>query len=361
LRYTGTVNDGEGAKEIYRREILEPPLSPVENGEFIQGTWNKPFRNVDLLSIRKPYKIPLPRWARDGRLKEWESFIVEEKSFHLDAFIANLKYFRIAQLVLYDKESGERYRFRKILPLSGWHLPRNMYSDSINSRSWRFFFRIHDWLDAGTIRVDIDVEAWGKRPPLSVQLTFEAAGSLPMTTTAVQDGLPFYSYKLFSPVHGDLVFGGSHFSFKHEETTGFFRDSKGFYRYLSSNVWCAAAGFTEKGRRCGFSLTAQSGRGQSKHNENAFWSDGELTPLPPVKITQPEGMNKKWVIQDVEGMVDLGFTPAVPAASAFNFALLGAEYQTPLGIYSGFLLNSKGERVPVRGLWGLGEKLSLRV
>ncbi|MDR1506180.1 MAG: DUF2804 domain-containing protein [Treponema sp.] len=345
---------------MYKREILEPALSPVKDGTFVEGTWNRAFRDVDLLGTHKPYSIPLPRWAREGRLKEWESFVVQNNRYHLDAFLANLKYFRIAQLVLYDKESGERFRFRKILPLSGWRLPRNLYNDSIDSRSQRFFFRIHNWLDAETIRIDIDVEARRKRPAFTCQLTFNAA-SVPQVTAWRRNDLPFYTYKIVSSVSGDMVWNGKHIVFRPEETSGFFRDNKGFCRYLSSFLWCTAAGIDENNRHYGFSLVGQSAGNSSKNNENAFWIGGKTTPLPPVRITMPNGIGESWVIQDLEGMVDLSFSPRVKVRSAFNFLVFSADYQTPLGHFSGFLLNSEGERIQIRGLWGLGEKLSLRV
>jgi hypothetical protein len=60
-------------------------------------------------------------------------------------------------------------------------------------------------------------------------------------------------------------------------------------------------------------------------------------------------------------MVDLSFTPQILPRSAFNLLVFSAEYQTPLGHFSGFLLNLKGERIQIRNLWGLGETLSLRV
>jgi hypothetical protein len=358
---------------MYTRKIRSAPASPVENGEFIQGTWNRAFTRVDFLDIRKPYRWHLPGWARKGRLKEWESCVVQKERCPRDAFLAKLKYFRIAQLVLYDKESGERFRFRKILPLSGWKLPHSMYNDSIYSRSWRFFFRIHNWLDADTIRIDLDIKALGKRPAFTAELNFNAGctpagppAMTPLVTTALREGLPCYTYKILCPVQGDMVWGGRHISFHGEDTTGFFRDSKGFYRYLSNLLWCTAAGFDEEKRRCGFSIAGHSSRGTSggesaDNNENAFWTGARLVPLPPVYITMPQGMNEPWVIQDMEGMVDLTFTPRVRAHSAFNLGVFSAEYQTPLGNFSGFLLNSTGERVQIRSLWGLGETLSLRV
>jgi hypothetical protein len=352
---------------MYDREILEARPSPVENGEFIQGTWTKAFRDVDFHSIRRPYRTVLPHWARDGRLKEWESFVVQNERYHLDAFLANLKYFRIAQVVLYDKETSERMRFRKILPLGAWRLPRNLYNDSIVSRSYRFFFRIHNWLDADTISIDLDIEAARNRPAFTAQLTFDLESTAPLVTASYQEEKPTYSYKVLSPVSGDMVWGGRHITFYPEKTTGFFRDSKGFYPYLSQSLWCTAVGLDGE-NRCGFGLSGHSERGSAKNNENAFWYGAKqggtgfgLTPLPPVWITTPGGIGEPWVIQDLEGMVDLTFTPKIPARSAFNLLIFSAEYQTPLGLFSGFLVNLKGERIQIRNVWGLGEKLFLRV
>lgn len=345
---------------MYERVLSEPRTSPVENGEFIEGSWDRAFSSVNFLDIKRPYPWPLPVWIREGRLKERESFIVQNSRYHLDAFIANLKYFRIVQLVLYDKENGRRFRFRKILPLSGWKMPKNLYGESIESRSFGFYFRIHNWLDTGAIRVDLDIAARGKRPSFTAHLAFDTV-SRPLVTAVRQEGLPFYAYKVSCPVSGDMVWGGRHIVFKSGETTGFFRDSKGFYPYLFSDIWCQAAGFSENGQRCGFSLGDQHLRTSGEHNENAFWADGKMTPLPPVQITMPEGVHESWVIQDMEGMVDLSFTPKVPAHSAFNLMIFNADHYTPLGHFTGFLVNSEKERIPLRNLWGLGEKLSLRV
>jgi hypothetical protein len=345
---------------MYEREIQEALYSPVEKGEFIQGTWMRAFRDIDFLDIKGLYRLPMPRWFREGRLKEWESFVVQDERYHLDAFLANLKYFRIAQVVLYDKETGERMRFRKILPLSGWRLPRNLYNDSIDSRSSRFFFRIHNWLDADTITIDLDIESARKRPALTATITFSLESAPPLVTSSLHNDRPFYTYKVISPIHGDMVWGGRHIVLRPGSSTGFFRDSKGFYPYLSESIWCTAAGL-EEGKRCGFSFAEQDPRNSVKNNENAFWRGGEITPLPPVRITMPQGISGPWVIQDLEGMVDLNFTPQILPRSAFNLLLFGAEYQTPLGHFSGFLVDSKGERIQIRNLWGLGEKLFLRV
>jgi hypothetical protein len=120
-------------------------------------------------------------------------------------------------------------------------------------------------------------------------------------------------------------------------------------------------GFDGENRRYGFSIGENQTRETHKNNENALWLNGELSPLPPVRITMPQGIESDWIIQDVEGMVDLVFTPKENVKCGVNLLMTNTEHETPLGYYNGMLVSSKGEKIQVRNLWGLGERLYLRV
>jgi len=113
--------------------------------------------------------------------------------------------------------------------------------------------------------------------------------------------------------------------------------------------------------RYGFSIVENQAKEGFRNNENALWLEGILTPLPPVRITMPEGPESDWVIQDLEGMVDLTFTPREHARYAFDFIVSRSEYHAPFGVYNGMVLTAGGEKIGVRNLWGFGEKLYLRV
>ncbi|MDR2403460.1 MAG: DUF2804 domain-containing protein [Spirochaetaceae bacterium] len=349
---------------MYKREILEPRITPIENGKPVQGTWTRAFDDVDLLSIQRPFSVPLPGWMRDCRIKEWESFAVQDDNFHLNAILVNLKYYRVAQVFLYEKTAKKRMIFKKILPFSGWHLPRGLANASIESRSWRFFFRIHDWLDANTIRVDLNIQATRNRPAFTAHLKYDSDGK---KTTPMVVNLPFserrclYAYKTLTPVRGDMVFEGRHISLDPAKTTGIFCDFKGFYPYRMRSFWCTAFGIDAENRRIGFSIAENQTKETYKNNESALWINGRLTPLPPVRITIPNGTEADWVIQDMEGMVDLTFTPRESLRSALNLILTRVEYDSPVGFYNGMLVDSEGEEIPVHNLWGIGEKLYLRV
>jgi hypothetical protein len=349
---------------MYTREILPSQASPIEHGIPLLGTWTRAFEEVDLLDIHRPYRYPLPRWIRDQRIKEWETFIIQDDHFYLEAILGNVKMYRLAQVFLYDKDTRERFTFRKVIPGGGWRLPRSLYNVSVDSRSYGFFFRIHNWLDADTIKLDVDIEASRRRPAFTAHAEFDLNRSVtvPMAVFLSFAGRRMmYAFKAFTGVRGDMVFGGRHISFTPEKCSGFFHDYKGFYPYRMRMIWCNGMGFDEEGRRFGFNIVENQTREPHKNNENALWINGELTPLPPVRITMPGGIESDWIIQDLEGMVDLVFIPREQMRSGANILVTHAEYETPVGYYNGTLVSSGGTQIHVHNLWGMGGKLYLRV
>jgi hypothetical protein len=349
---------------MYVREQRPPQSAPVENGVPVQGTWTGPFEGVDLLAIRRPYRLPLPRSLRDSRIKEWESFIIQDDHFFLEAILANVKFYCMAQVFLYDKESKEKLKYLKVIPFGGWRLPQNLHNSSVSSRSSKFFFRIHTWLDADTIRVDFNIEANRRRPSFTAHLMYDL-NRREVSPLVVNLGFSgrrcVYAYKAMAAARGDVIVGGRRISFVSPRTSGLFFDFKGFYPYRMLSIWCTASGFDEKGRRIGFSVAENQTRETRRNNENALWVNGELTPLPAVRITLPGGTKSEWIIQDLEGMVDLVFTPQEPMRSGYNVVFSRADLENPLGYFNGMLVSAGGEQIPIRNLWGTGEKIYLRV
>ncbi|MDR1618935.1 MAG: DUF2804 domain-containing protein [Treponema sp.] len=349
---------------MYTREILSPRASPIENGVPLQGTWTRAFEEVDLLDVQRPYRCPLPKWILDGRIKEWETFFVQDDRIYMEAALVNMKMFRTAQAFLYDKDTKEKFFYKKVIPGTGWKLPRSLANTSIESRSYGFFLRIHNWLDADTIKLDLDIEADRRRSPLTahVEYDLDRRRTMPMAVSlSFAERRGMYAFKALAAVRGDLVYGGRHVSLDPAKASGLFCDFKGYYPYRMHSVWCTGFGFDGENRRYGFSIAENQARETHRNNENALWINGELTPLPPVKITMPGGVESDWIIQDVEGMVDMVFSPGEQIRNSMNFLLVHSEYDSPWGHYNGMLMDAKGERVPIRGLWGVGERLHLRV
>jgi hypothetical protein len=349
---------------MYQRKILDPRPSPLENGVPVAGSWNQAFKDVDFLDIRRPFAWTTPKWISDIRIKEWQSFLVQDDNFFLEAALINLKYFRTALVYLYDKKTKEYLKFRKILPFGNWYLPKELYNSSLTSRSYGFYFRIHNWLDAGLIKVDLDIEATTKRPSFTAHFEYDldARKTSPMVTNLLfAERRPLYSYKGFSSVRGNMVFGGRNVVLDPSQSQGMFADYKGFYPYRMISTWCSAFGFDAENRSFGFNIAENQAKESYKNNENVLWLDGKMTPLPPVRITMPAGAESDWVIQDLEGMVDLTFTPVEKNRQTFGIILSRADHYSMLGYYNGVLVNAENEHITVRNLWGLGEDLYLRI
>ena len=349
---------------MYTREIQEPRHTPVENGIPLQGTWTQAFNEVDLLGVQRPYPIPLLKGIKDTRIKEWESFIVQDDCYFLHARLCNFKFYRAALVTFYNRESKKKLEFRKIIPGGGWRMPRCLHNDALDSRSWGFFFRIHPWLDSEIISLELNIRETLQRPAFTAHTVFDLAvgKTTPMAVSLLfSERRNMYAYKALTAVIGDVVSEGQHIHFDSAKTTGLFWDCKGFYPYRMRSAWCTGMGFDSQNRRFGFTLGETQTRERYKNNENALWVDGRLTPLPPVKITQNGGPESEWIIQDMEGMVDLIFTPKEYGYDTMNFILSNADYEYPVGCFNGAVVNAEGEKIPVHNVWGTGEKLYLRV
>ncbi|MDR0389936.1 MAG: DUF2804 domain-containing protein [Spirochaetaceae bacterium] len=349
---------------MYSRKLQDPLVPPIQDGKPVQGTWNRAFDSIDLSEVAHPYPVFLPGWIKAFRIKEWQSFAVQNKSYYLKAVLSDIKFYRMARVFILNKETREQLVFKKLIPFGGWSLPRNLYNSAVSSKSYGFFFRIHNWLDADLIKVDLDIEASGGRPAFTAHLDFGLSpeDTVPLAVSLLfSDTRPMYVFKGFGGVRGDMVFGGRHISLDSSETTGFIADYKGYFPYRMQGVWCIGAGFDSQGRRIGFSVGENHTRENFNNNENVFWIEGNATLLPPVRITMPKGPDADWVIQDVEGMVDLTFTPLEKLRTGFNIILTHFDYSTPVGLYNGMLLGAGGEEVQIRNVWGHGEKLYLRI
>jgi hypothetical protein len=232
----------------------------------------------------------------------------------------------------------------------------------VDSHSQGFFFRIHSWLDTETISLELNIKKTRNRPAFTAHVTFDLADgeATPMAVSLLfSERRSMYAYKVLTAVEGDVVSGGQHFHFDSAKTSGLFCDFKGYDPYRMRSTWCSAMAFDDRNRRFGFALGENQARETFKNNENALWIDGRLTPLPPVKITGTGG--PEWIIQDMEGMVDLVFIPKVPARYSDKFIFLSSDYENSLGYFNGLLVSAEGEELPVRNAWGTGEKLYLRV
>ena len=98
-----------------------------------------------------------------------------------------------------------------------------------------------------------------------------------------------------------------------------------------------------------------------KYNDNVLFTEGQFTPLPPVRITHPFGISKNWTIQDYESMVDLEFTPQSCVSRKANFILVNANYDTVFGFLNGTLLDSDGNKIQLKDFPAVAKRNRIRL
>jgi hypothetical protein len=352
---------------MYTRTILPKAETLIVSGLPVAGTFADAFNEVNLLDIKRPFSLPLPKFIRNLRVKEWESFVIQNNEIYLEAFLANMKFYSFAELFFYDKVTSEKLRFFKVIPFSTLlKLPNNLYSASVESRHKGFVFHIQTWLKAKLIEINIDLKfkKSSKKPAFTCKLQYyiDSEFDHPLVASLLfSETRNMYTYKNLAPVRGNIIFGDKNITLDSNKTMGLFRDCKGFYPYRMRAVWSAAFGYDKETGFYGFSLGENQTKESNKDNENALWVNGELTPLPQVRITSGNPGESDAVIQDLEGMVDLTFKAKEDVTASFNLYLTRSEYDTPIGVYNGVLVDKNGNKIRVRNLWGTVEKLYLRV
>jgi hypothetical protein len=170
-----------------------------------------------------------------------------------------------------------------------------------------------------------------------------------------------YSTKVLMPMQGWFEADGERFEFKAPDAMGVMDDSKGFYPYRMRHDRVVGFGTDSKGRRVGFNLTDNQVRDQLIYNENVLWINSRVFPLPPIKVTTPNGPENAWHIQDTEGLVDLAFKPQRHNDTKLNLLVTSMDNHVPFGSFEGMLRSPDGgEKVDAKGLYGMGEQRYLR-
>ena len=100
---------------------------------------------------------------------------------------------------------------------------------------------------------------------------------------------------------------------------------------------------------------------KNTYNDNVLFVNNEITPLPPVTVTHPYGMSKKWIIQDTENMIDLIFTPESSSQRILSLVLLHAQFFTVYGTFEGVLITKDGKSITLKDFPGIIKNQRMRL
>ena len=96
-------------------------------------------------------------------------------------------------------------------------------------------------------------------------------------------------------------------------------------------------------------------------NDNFLSFGTQITPMPSIVITHPFGIEKKWIVQDTENMVDLTFTPVSVNTRTLNIIIMRKAYTAIYGTFEGILMTKDGEKLALKECPGIVRKNLLRL
>ena len=342
------------------RIIKQAPESVVESGHFCFGCYNQPIKHVNLLDA----KTGGLKLFKNFKLREWQEYqLYSEEGWFVMIALYNTKKVCIVQFILYNVHTGEKLHYeKKVLPRS-LKIPNGLIDTEARHISKGFDFSIHHNISKAQLALNVNLKGRKGLPNLSAE--FKGFHNCDLYTPCVVC-LPFtskkgmYSHKCLMPLEGRIEVGTQEIVFSKESSSLILDDHKGYYPYNTKYDWATAVGFDAEGRRYGFNLTDNQVQNQEDFNENCFWLDGEMIPLPPVKFSRPNGVNQNWIIKDKNGKVDLLFSPEMNNSVQLNLILLSSNYHGPYGKFNGHVKSEDGRLFNLKNTFGMGEKFFLR-
>ncbi len=328
------------------------------------GRFGTPFGRANLIDQERIYGYRLPRLVRSWRLKEWQAFQFGDARWFFFTSLYNAKTLSLVLFQGYDRERKRRFGFQVPLPGSAFGFGQSLSGARTAYRSRSSFLEYRCDYDAGSIAVSVRRSERDASASFAGEFRFACgpkAAALQSVCMPLSLNRAIYSTKALMPLEGELVLGSESFGIGGPAAMGVIDDHKGYYPYHMRYDWATGFGLDQKGRRAGFNLTNNQVRDQAKHNENCLWINNRTWPLPPVKVTRPQGPDGEWVIQDTEGLVDLVFVPEAANDLRFNYGIAESDYHGPFGSFRGLVKNADGDKVQAELLYGAGEQKFLRV
>lgn len=350
---------------MYTREIKAPPERIIHNGRIEFGTFCGLLKRLDIRGVRTPFAgFPFPAVITNFRIQSSVMFLFNIGSYIGTVDFFDHKVFGFADIVFWNKENGRKYSYRSFMGPRRRFIPHNMETGFCASFKKKRYVRISWDHHHDRLSLIFNLKGDSSRPAAQAAFISHYSDSAMCEVATV---IPAPSKRrcsatyMASPlIHGTFSLGKTKFSdeVNHENLDGFalLSINRAYYNLHSVSEFVVASGEID-GKKFGFQIfTTQENAVDSENiNGNILCVDGECTPLPPVTITHPFGLSKKWVIQDFENMVDLTFTPASDNRRDVSFFVIKSQLRTIFGTFEGVIKTKDGEDIVLHNFEGIAK------
>lgn len=340
-----------------KRIPIPTPEAIVEGGKAHFGTFAEPFRKLNLIDCEKPCGKWMPDCMKKSRLTEWEAVELHLKEGILVSAVYNTGPMGFSIFVWYDKRTKKISSWRNIVPVKKAKVASQLIDDECYLKTADSEYRITNDLLRGKARAKGYSEGKCGRFALEVELTRISPPSV--VSIPFGENKPLYSEKDFLKAEGYVELNGERF-LTDECSVGIIDDHKGYYPYKAHYDWLTTMGYLN-GEAFAFNLTRNQSTDQDAYNENLIWKEGEAFPLPPVKFFREKRSSPVWEIRDDYGTVDLRFEIDATFLMQIRLLVASVYYALPFGKIYGYVVDTKGRKYVVDGMYGIGEDKTTRM
>jgi len=345
-----------------KRVPAKTPDSIVENGKVHFGTFDSPFKNLNLLDTVKPCGPKMPDFLKEGRLVEWEAFEVNMDEGSLISAVYKTGPMGFSIFVWHSNKDNKIYAWRNLVPRSKAYVAKQLINDKCYVKTAKSEYTILN--DFANGKASAKGYTKGKAGEFSIDIKFErisplANGVMPLARN--KDGSlknALYSEKDFFKATGNITLNGEVFQ-TNERSVGIIDDHKGFYPFFAHYDWLTTMGtIQDEGQQkyFAFNLTRNQSVEQDNYNENIIWCDNESFPMPPVIFKHKDNKLKadEWHIVDEKGLGLVDVTFKITNVFYMPIPVL-CYYALPYGKISGYVTDTNGKKYNLDGLVGIGE------
>ncbi len=350
---------------MYSREFTKPPVKIVQNGKAKFGTYNDISPKIDIKGMRAPYAgIPLPVFLSKLRIKSRLNYLFSlENVIGLVEFY-DFKLFGLAEIIFWNKESGRKYVYHTITSTRKRIIPKNTNNGICASYRKSRYIKVSWGRQHKHLAMKFNVKGDNARPnakgyifsPMNSQMHTDLLFVNPSPTQSRCSATWFTTMKM----QGNIFIDNE----KLDASEGLAAMILNRTYFKLSTLFTLAWGIgTINNKNIIFQLKNSNldAADSDKYNDNVLVVDGKPTALPSVLMTHPFGINKNWIIQDTESMVDLTFTPISLNRRILNIIALRTDYSIIYGTFEGVLLTSDGEKIILKNFPGILDRNSLRL
>jgi hypothetical protein len=274
---------------LYTRELKSAPERPVVNGKPVFGSFSGIFKEFDIQGLKRPFgNLPIPTFITDARVMETLRFAYCDENDIGEIEIFNARYFSFMETTLWNRKTGHRLAYRRIIPGGIIHIPRNFDNSVTACRTRSRYVRIFTKLQMGFVHADFDFIGSNSRPPCEgrLELNVLAHGSA-QASFLVPYGVKrrcLGSCQITAPLHGWISTRYDDHQIREDSGVGYFDVRKAYFSLRTKINQMLGLGRIS-GKVVSFNLGSSVSHDDSRYNDNVLFTDGTTTPLPPVKIT----------------------------------------------------------------------------